>query len=75
MEKKLLLKEMPACPRVDSFVVTLCSYKFNELELREKDRKERRPQICFLNVRNYGYANMKATGALFSPGFDSAADS
>lgn len=28
--------------------------------------------LTYLNVRNYGYTNMKATGALFSPGSDSS---
>lgn len=31
--------------------------------------------LTYLNVRNYGYTNMKATGALFSPGFVSPDDS
>lgn len=31
--------------------------------------------LTYLNVRNYGNTNMKATGGLFSPGFDSPGDS
>lgn len=30
--------------------------------------------LTYLNVRSYGYANMKAIGSLFSPGFDSSDD-
>lgn len=30
--------------------------------------------LTYLNVRNYGYTNMKAIGALFRPGFDSSDD-
>lgn len=36
--------------------------------------KENSDVLTYLNVRNYGYANMKAVGALFSPGFDSSDD-
>lgn len=30
--------------------------------------------LTYLNVCNYGYANMKAIGTLFSPAFDSSDD-
>lgn len=30
--------------------------------------------LTYLNVRSYGYINMKAIGSLFSPGFDSSDD-
>lgn len=55
--------------------MTLCSYKFNELELRKKGQeRENSDVLTYLNVCNYGYANMKAIGAPFNPGFDSSAD-
>ncbi len=39
-----------------------------------REKEENSDVLTYLNVRNYGYANMKAIGALFSPGFDSSSD-
>lgn len=37
-----------------------------------QERGESSDVLTYLNVRSYGYTNMKAMGALFSPGFDSS---
>lgn len=69
------ISRMPAWLHLDSLDVTLCSYKFNELELRKRTGKgENSDVLTYLNVRNYGYANMKAIGSLFRPGFHSSDD-